>query len=129
MNIYNFLEFMKKYNKNMNINILCQDEGETKNLLENICNKIISELYKIKFEEDKIDSNDDEEEELAVKNAKKSNNDNILNDLEGKWWTDILMIQINDNNNINTDKIENINPFEFDKDFKPKKREYYLIEK
>ena len=79
MNIYNFLEkFMKKYNKKINLNLLIQDEEEIKNLLDNIYNKILSELYNIKFEDDKIDLNDDEEK-LEVKDEK---NTNIFNNLE-----------------------------------------------
>ena len=59
---------MKKYNKKINLNFLIQDGGETKNLLDN-GNKILSELYNIKFEDDKIGSNDGEEE-LEVKDKK-----------------------------------------------------------
>ena len=129
MDMYNFLEkFMKKYNKNININILTQDEGETKNLLDNICNKILSELYNIKFEDNKIDSNVDEEEELEVKDAINSNTDNSSNDLEENWWRDILMEQINSNNKNDDINDENINPFEIDNNFILKKRNHYLIE-
>ena len=128
MDIYNFLEkFMKKYNKNININILTQDEGETKNLFENICNKILSELYNIKFEDVKIDSNEDEDEKLEVKDAINSGDGGGSDDLEDNWWKDILMEQINgvdENDDIN---IENINPFEIDNDFKMKKEIIILL--
>ena len=41
--IYNFLEkFLPKYNKNININLLIQDEGETKESFENITKNVLN---------------------------------------------------------------------------------------
>ena len=80
--IYNFLEkFLIKYDKNINIKLLTQDEGETKNLFETITNNILSELYNIKFSEYENEQKDVEEgEEENDKNEYK--NEQILNDLE-----------------------------------------------
>lgn len=50
--IYNFLiKFLKKTNRNKNLNLLLQDAGETKNNLEDITNKIINTFYNYNINE------------------------------------------------------------------------------
>ena len=123
--IYNFLEkFLKKYEKNISIKLLNQDDGDTKNIFENISNNILSELYNIDFNDKGNESKD--EDNIEVKNYDLEQN---CNDLEENWWANVLMDHINDNTkNINENKIKNNKPFEIDTYINVRKRTHWDIE-
>jgi hypothetical protein len=109
--IYNFLtKFLKKTNRNINLNLLLQDTGETKNNLEDITNKIIKPFYNYNINE--IEPNKDYSDDVN------DVNDN-LNDLIDIWW----FIE-KKNQNGDTDKYNNqkFNDNGFDIDYKPKQK-------
>ena len=82
--IYNFLRsFLKKYNYNINIKLLLQDEGKTKNDLEKITIKILNLFYNVKI--------NNEEENNDNEATNKINSDNIIDnfdDLSDNWYND-----------------------------------------
>ena len=109
--IYNFLtKFLKLTNRNINLNLLLQDTGETKNNLEDITNKIIKTFYNYNINE--IEPNKDYSDDVN------DVNDN-LNDLIDIWW----FIE-KKNQNGDTDKYNNqkFNDNGFDIDYKPKQK-------
>ena len=76
--IKNFLEkFLKKYDNNITIKLIVQEEGNLKNLFESISMNILKELYNFgtKINTFKDDSKEDEEKNLYCED------DNNVNDL------------------------------------------------
>ena len=65
--IFNYLKkFLIKYDYNIDIKLLLQDTGETKKELDEICRKIIHELYNITINEEgkNLNKNNDDENDL-----------------------------------------------------------------
>ena len=76
--IYNFLsQFLKKTNKDININLLLQVTEEMKTNLEEISNSILNSLYNYNINE--IDENKDLN---RLNNEEKEN----INNLIDNWW-------------------------------------------
>ena len=121
--IYNFLEtFLKKYNYNININLLLQDSGPTKNNYEAITKNILNQLFNKDNKIYEINSVDSENSN----GINDSSEDNINNDLETNWWFQ----SVNDNNKSNNNnKTDEIGPFMIDNNLNyKKKRNYNSIE-
>ena len=113
-------KFLKKYNNSININLLIQDIGETRNNYETITIKILKYFYNIN--ESKEDENEDDENSGENISDNTNNND----DLSENWWNDskeedVVMEQFmkkNDNKN---------SSFNIDYEEVPKKRTYNYI--
>ena len=116
--IYNFMEkFLKKYNFNINIKLLLQDEGDTKNDLVVLSKNILNLFYNVK--ECKKD------EPNNIVNNENNNSDKIDNfdDLSENWWNNSKDDKALDEiSSVNED--ENFTSFNIDYEPFPKKRKY-----
>ena len=116
--IYNFMEkFLQKYNFNINIKLLLQDEGDTKNDLVVLSKNIINLFYNVK--ECKKD------EPNNIVNNENNNSDTIDNfdDLSENWWNISKDDKaLNEKSSFNED--ENFTSFNIDYEPFPKKRKY-----
>ena len=111
--IYNFLKkFLLKYNKIININLLIQDEGETKESFENITKSVLNYLFSFDnsvLEKNKLNDNLEEKD--------------YFQDLSADWWNS----QVNkDSNNNKVNQKENDDNYGFNivKEPVKKKRNY-----
>ena len=94
--IYKFiLRFSKKYNLNFDINLITQDENNSIENLENICDKLLEDIYDILFNNSNIDNSNNkiieekddgglcseeinfEEQKENINNSENNNNDDI----------------------------------------------------
>jgi hypothetical protein len=74
---------LNKNDKNLNIHLLIQDEGETKLEFDEICNKVLKYLYNFKdFKNDKKD------DDICSDNDEGTGN---FNDLVDNWYNDDLI--------------------------------------
>lgn len=115
--IYNFLEkFLNKYDKTLNINLLTQDEGETKLEFNQICNNVLKYLYNFKgFKNDKID------DEIY------SDNDEGINDFVDNWWNNDLINKSKKDNDSDAKEMDKDDSFNIDPETILKKRNYNYI--
>ena len=112
--IFNYLKkFLIKYDYNIDIKLLLQDTGETKKELDEICRKIIHELYNITINEEgkNLNKNNDDENDVIP--------EDIINDLDNDWWRNNgSQHNIED---LKKDSDENFRPFDVDSDIVKKK--------
>ena len=118
--IWNFLiDFMKKYDRNINIKLLLQDQGKTRNSFEDITNNILTELFNYNISKSNKNNNSDSD---------KSDNSegNDIDDLNENWW-------FSGSNYFKEESLKEINessgPFEIDAELNFKKKKiHYSIE-
>ena len=120
--IFNFLKkFLIKYDYNINFKLLLQDSGETKKELDEICKKILHELYNITINEEdknaKINNHEDENDLIPEDN---------INYLDNDWWrNNVSQTNLEE---LKRDSDENVLPFNVDSEIVIKKRNHWSIE-
>lgn len=118
--IYNFLEkFLDKYDKNININLLIQDNVKTKKDILEISDKILKILYN--FHES--NQNNELSEQFLEEEQLEKDEDISNDDLSENWWLNQFNKELCENE-VDNNTININNAFLIDYEPQPKKRKY-----
>ena len=112
--IKNFLEkFLKKYNNNISINLIIQEEEELKIDFESITLNVLKELYNFNIQF----LNDDELKNSEENNKIELSGEDNINDLISNWWFVSEKTNESDDKDIKAKKTDsfNIDSFEVNK--------------